>query len=79
MLHNFLRHDNVSFDNEDTEETQLRGLPGIGGNFVNNAMHVRDRFKDYFNSPQGSLAWQNETVNRGCRSDTYLPTKNNNA
>lgn len=59
VLHNFLRYDTVSFRNEDTDnqECQLRDLPRIGGNFVNNAIQVRNTFKDYFNSSQGSLAW----------------------
>lgn len=67
VLHNFLRHDTVMLDTEETDEIQLRDLPHIGGNFVNNAIQIRDTFKDYFNSPQGSLVWQNNMVNRGCR------------
>lgn len=67
VLHNFLRDDRVLLENENTGEIQLQDLPRIGGNFGNDGIQIRDKFKDYFNSPQGSLAWQNDMVNRGCR------------
>lgn len=67
VLHNFLRDDRVLLENENTGEIKLQDLPRIGGNFGNDGIQIRDKFKDYFNSPQGSLAWQNDMVNRGCR------------
>lgn len=67
VLHNFLRNDTVSFDHEDLEELQIQDFPHIGGNFNSNAIDVREQFNAYFSSPQGTLGWQQDWVNRGLR------------
>ncbi|KAB0801381.1 hypothetical protein PPYR_05735 [Photinus pyralis] len=73
-LHNFLRNDTCHWT-EEQHETIVRpegieNIPGIGGASTTNAMGVRDSFKNYFNSPNGSVSWQTEMVRRGKRNVT---------
>lgn len=75
-LHNFLRHDTVACFNEQqpTEENipseaVWENLPRVGGNFVNNAFQVREKFKHYFIFNEGSVPWQRDRIRRGCRRE----------
>lgn len=68
-LHNFLNDDKSlwqpgEFDNEEIPRG-LRDLCGVGGNAGRDAFEIRDRFKNYFISPEGQVPWQEEMVNRG--------------
>jgi len=40
----------------------LENLPMQGGNATNDAFHVREKFKDYFNSEIGSVSWQDGII-----------------
>nr|CAH7762568.1 unnamed protein product [Callosobruchus chinensis] len=50
-LHNFLIDDTVSLEDDDSDEIQLQNLPHVRGNFVNEAIQIRNTFKEYFTSP----------------------------
>ena len=69
-LHNFLRDDDENLwqpeelDAED-EVSGLQHLPRIGGNAANEAFTIRENFKNYFNSAEGRVVWQDEMVHRG--------------
>ena len=41
----------------------MRCIPRLSGyRSANDAQEVRDIYKDYFNSPQGSVSWQQRKV-----------------
>lgn len=40
-------------------------MRGVGGNNPSNAFNIRDAFKNYFNSPQGSVPWQKDKIYAG--------------
>jgi len=42
--------------------SNLTKIPNQGGSVHQSAFEVRDKFKQFFNSPSGSLPWQNERV-----------------
>ncbi|KAL4714708.1 hypothetical protein ACJJTC_005198 [Scirpophaga incertulas] len=50
-------------------EAVWENLPRLGGNFVNNAFQVREKFKHYFTSNEGSVPWQRDRIRRGCRRE----------
>lgn len=71
VLHNFIRQNegsNMSALNESkdgTESTRLPGracnlqdLPRLRGGSTGEAFAVREKLKDFFNSPVGSVEWQ---------------------
>lgn len=68
-MHNFLRDDTHFWGEGELEskeiETGLQPLSRVGGNAVRHAFEIRDSFKNYFVSPEGQVAWQNEVINRG--------------
>ena len=68
-LHNFLRDDAQLWGPGELDDQEIpRGiepLPGVGGNAVREAFNIRDSFKNYFNSPQGQVPWQDAAINRG--------------
>lgn len=78
-LHNFLRDDSDATLSEIMESEEItrnsehgmQDLRNIGGSFSYNAHQVRGAFKDFFNSPAGSVEWQTRMVQRGKR---YNPT-----
>ena len=50
------------------KEADNGGMLSIGrsgsNNYSGNAKEIRERFKDYFNSDEGSVSWQFDMVNR---------------
>lgn len=69
-LHNFLRNDNIHMSTLDSEKNQnetpiLVELPHVSGRLSNDAIKVRDIFKDYFCSSNGSVPLQMDCVNGG--------------
>ena len=69
-LHNFLMKEeferyipNNSFI-EMPPENSFESLSQQGSNiYGHNAKFIRDNFKDYFNSPEGSVKWQDDIIN----------------
>lgn len=72
IIHNFLREEYISKALDDLPDSSATPLPstitnlpvavGRIGNFQ--AYGVRDQFKNYFCSPEGSVPWQNNFVDR---------------
>lgn len=73
IVHNFLREEKLSYGiDEMVESTSNLSLPtnfktlavtlGRTGNFE--AYSVRERFRDFFSSPEGSVPWQDKFVER---------------
>ncbi|XP_046472544.1 uncharacterized protein [Neodiprion pinetum] len=69
-LHNFLMNDDppIRQSVHDSGAYTLNPMGNIGGNATAEAIAVRDKFKDYFNSAAGSVDWQIEMVRRGIRN-----------
>ena len=45
-------------------ENSFESLSQQGSNnYEHNAKFIRDNFKDYFNSPEGSVNWQDNVIN----------------
>jgi hypothetical protein len=42
--------------------SNLIKIPNQGGSAHQSSFEVRDKFKLFFNSPSGSMSWQNEKV-----------------
>jgi hypothetical protein len=42
--------------------SNLTKIPSQGGSSRQSAFEVRNKFKQFFNSPSGSVPWQNERV-----------------
>lgn len=73
ILHNYLREDTCYWSEDDQEKDCVpsevfRPLPGIGGNNAQQALQVREQFKNYFTSPEGAVDWQLQEVRRGRRN-----------
>nr|CAH7741676.1 unnamed protein product [Callosobruchus chinensis]CAH7756074.1 unnamed protein product [Callosobruchus chinensis]CAH7765529.1 unnamed protein product [Callosobruchus chinensis] len=72
-LHNYLRNDSCAWQPGELErEDEVEGLddlPNIGGNFQRDAFNIREQFKKFFVSNQGSVPWQLNRINAG-----ILPT-----
>lgn len=64
-LHNFCKSDNFQLSGNARKPKGLRNIVNIGGNFGQSATNVREKFTTYFNSPQGSVAWQIDIVSAG--------------
>lgn len=67
-LHNLLCEDNTYEGDIEALERPTAGLHGlrlIRQNSTQRAFQVRDYFKEYFNSPDGSVPWQLQIVRRG--------------
>lgn len=70
VLHNFIKKYDTNTYNYERNETYSNGpndkglenLPMQGGNATKDAFHVREKFKDYFNSEVGSVSWQEGIV-----------------
>lgn len=69
VLHNFLKNDSCTWqpgELEGQETTEgLDDILNIGGNFPRDAFNIREQFKIYFASPQGSVPWQREKIYAG--------------
>lgn len=73
ILHNYLREDTCYWSEDDQKKDCVasevfRPLPGIGGNNAQQALQVREQFKNYFTSPEGAVDWQLQEVRRGRRN-----------
>lgn len=72
-LHNFLRNDipqmkcGTQENNLDTNASTLQELRNIGGRATDEAMRIRDEFKNYFYTT-GAVNWQMDMVQRGFRN-----------
>ncbi|CAL8342075.1 unnamed protein product, partial [Arctogadus glacialis] len=66
ILHNFLLFPRENVRLLEEAEQQGRNLPSVrhmGGNrALREACNVREIFDTYFNSPQGSVSWQDRMV-----------------
>ncbi|VEN60179.1 unnamed protein product [Callosobruchus maculatus] len=72
-LHNFLRDDSeVMFrelcEEEIGENSVVHAITRIGGSFSGTALLVRERFKEYFSTKDGSVDWQLSIVRKGMAS-----------
>lgn len=72
-LHNFIRQNEgsttaASYESDGTESTSeacsLQDLPRQRGGSTREAFDVRDKLKDFFNSPVGSVEWQERAALR---------------
>ncbi|XP_068082944.1 uncharacterized protein [Anabrus simplex] len=66
ILHNYLRYDRLHLmesapSNEETASA-LTNLPRLCANAQQAAFNTREKFKTYFNSPAGSVPWQNDRI-----------------
>ena len=43
-------------------QNNLTKMPNQGGSDHQSAFEIRDKFKQFFNSPSGSVPWQNGRV-----------------
>lgn len=75
-LHNYLKLDSPALladiiedegASPDPTDAALQNLRSTGGRFSGTAYKVREQFKDYFNSPSGSVEWQLRAVQQGRR------------
>lgn len=65
ILHNFIKKYEATsvdctFNSESTVMPNLTNIPMQGGNAPLDAFRIREMFKEFFNSPVGSVPWQNE-------------------
>lgn len=75
ILCSYLRHEVVgqadqgdSFDFDDDGNASLHEFQRPRGNRASEeALHIRDKFKNYFVSPAGEVPWQYDRVRRGLR------------
>jgi hypothetical protein len=69
-LHTYLKNDAYHWTEEDLNISvdNIEGLENLrrtGGNASLNALEVRDRFENYFNSAAGSVDWQFNKIREG--------------
>jgi len=65
ILHNYLRDQGVGLNDMGSSanvRSNLTKIPNQGGCAHQSAFEVRDKFKQFFNSPSGPVPWQNERV-----------------
>jgi hypothetical protein len=65
MLHNYLRDQGVGLSDMGSSAnvgSNLTKIPNHGVSAHQSAFEVRDKIKQFFNSPPGSVPWQNERV-----------------
>jgi hypothetical protein len=65
ILHNYPRDQDVGVSYKESSKnvrSSLTKIPNQGGNAHQSAFEVRDKFKQFFNSPSGSVSWQYERV-----------------
>lgn len=72
VLHNYLAEDacySTADENESSHTTTqtFQNLQGIGGNAAQEALEIRERFKNYFTSENGSVDWQLKAIRQGRR------------
>lgn len=73
-LHNFLKSDSINLLTEIIEDERnsithqngaLQNLRNVGGAFARTGYDTREKFKNYFSSPIGSVKWQFRVVHEG--------------
>jgi hypothetical protein len=65
ILHNYLREQGVGpsdMGSSANVRSNLTKIPNQGGSAHQGAFEVRDNFKQFLNSPSGSVPWRNERV-----------------
>jgi hypothetical protein len=65
VLHNYLRDQDVGLSDMGSSanvRSTLTKIPNQGASAHQSAFEVREKFKQFFNSPSGSVPWQNERV-----------------
>ena len=65
ILHNYLRDQGIGLSDMGSSanvQSNITKIPNQGGSAHQSAFEVRDKFKQFFNSPSGSVPWQNERV-----------------
>lgn len=74
VLHNFLKTYSMTILSEVMEDeaatsspqnSALSNLMHVGGAFDGNSYLTREKFKNYFSSPNGSVEWQVRAVQQG--------------
>ena len=63
ILHNYLRDQRIGLSDMGSSvnvRSNLTKIPNQGGSAHQSAFEVREKFKQFFNSPSGSVPWQNE-------------------
>ncbi|CAH1986926.1 unnamed protein product [Acanthoscelides obtectus] len=71
VLHNFLRNHTISTVNQEEDEiemlreSQLLPIAPNRTRGANEAFLIREKFTDFYNSPAGSIPWQQKLVQRG--------------
>ena len=63
ILHNYLRDQGVGLSDMGSSanvRSNFTKIPNQGGSVHQSAFEVGDKFKQFFNSPSGSVPWQNE-------------------
>lgn len=68
-LHNMLCTENPEFEADTSSfngyNSALININQLRRNISQRAFYVREQFREYFISPQGSVPWQQEMVRRG--------------
>jgi hypothetical protein len=65
ILHNYLTDQGIGLSDMGSSAnvgSNLTKLPTQGGSALQSAFEVGDKFKQLFNSPSGSVPWQNERL-----------------
>jgi hypothetical protein len=69
ILHNFLISKNLVFESLEELPELSRGIKPLhrvsSNNAGQNAISIRDKFAEYFLTPEGQVSWQFCVVNRG--------------
>ena len=66
ISHNYLRDKGVGLSNMESSaniQSNITKTPNQGGSAHQSSFEVRDKFKQFVNSPYGSVPWQNEECN----------------
>jgi hypothetical protein len=61
-LHNYLRDQGVGLSDMGSSENVRSNTTNQRGSSHQSAFEVRGKFKHFFNSPSGSVPWQNESA-----------------
>lgn len=65
ILHNVIRNSRIIFPTNTEESLNMNNVQNLqrhGGNARTEAFAIRNIFKDFFNSPVGSVPWQHDKI-----------------